>query len=265
MEYSAAHDERQGVKMLRIGERLLDPRLIVFDKDGTLIAFEAMWHAWFEGLMQAIAEQTALDADTRLGLAATLGYDPITGTWDPLGPLTLAATNEVALLTASQLYRHQHKPWGEALAIVTQAEEMARAALPLEDLITPIGDVRGTLQRLKGQGLLLALATTDYRGATERALAKLGLSSLFATTVCGDDGIPVKPAPDMALEICRRLNVAPCEAIMVGDTVVDLSMARQAGFAWAIGVTSGALTAQALAPYADLIVPDIHAIEIVSA
>jgi HAD superfamily hydrolase (TIGR01509 family) len=132
----------------------------------------------------------------------------------------------------------------------------------VEELTMPIGDVRGTLERLKRHGLLLALATTDTRATTERALAHLGLSPLFATILCGDEGIPLKPAPDMALEICRRLSVPPQEAIMVGDTSVDLTMARKAGYAWAIGVTSGALSREALAPYADLIIPDIHAIEV---
>jgi HAD superfamily hydrolase (TIGR01509 family) len=248
--------------MLRIANHELNPRLVVLDKDGTLIDFEVMWHAWFAGIMEAISARVPLDDDTRKGLAGTLGYDPETGAWDPFGPLTIAATGELALLVASQLYRYQHKTWDEALAIVEHAEDVARAALPVEDLAKPIGDVRGTLERLREHGLLLALATTDNRGPTERALAHLGLSSLFATTICGDDGIPLKPAPDMALEICRRLGIAPREAIMIGDTDADLIMAKRAGFACAIGVTSGALSREMLAPYADLIIPDIQAIEV---
>ena len=141
---------------------------------------------------------------------------------------------------------------------------MAHAgAPPLVDLLEPIGDVKGTLQRLKDQGLLLALATTDDRIPTEEALHELGLSSLFATTICGDDGIPLKPAPDMAREICSRLGVAPQEAMMVGDTVADLIMAREAGYGHLIGVTSGALSRDLLAPHADMVISDIHAIEIV--
>jgi len=262
MEYFWLAHWAEEPEMLRIAGQTLNPRLVVLDKDGTLIAFEAMWHGWFERLMEVIASQITLNADTRRGLAGTLGYDPQSGAWDPLGPLTIAATGEVALLIASQLYRYQGKTWEEALAVVARAEEIARATLPVEKLTVPIGDVRGTLERLRRHGLLLALATTDVRATTERSLAHLGLSPLFATILCGDDGIPLKPAPDMALEICRRLGVAPQEAIMVGDTSVDLTMARRAGYAWAVGVTSGALSREALAPYADLIIPDIHAIEI---
>ena len=37
--------------MLRIAGQELDPRLIVFDKDGTLVAFDVLWHTRFARLM----------------------------------------------------------------------------------------------------------------------------------------------------------------------------------------------------------------------
>ena len=89
--------------MLRIAGQELNPRLIVFDKDGTLIDFGEMWHTWFDLLMDAIWSLVHLDEAAREGLAGTLGYDLETGEWDPLGPLTLASTGEVSLLLASQL------------------------------------------------------------------------------------------------------------------------------------------------------------------
>lgn len=249
--------------MLRIAGQVLTPRLIVFDKDGTLIAFDALWHTWFRCLLEELAARMQMDAFTQTGLAETLGYDPESGAWDPRGPLTLASVGEVALLIAGQLYRCRHIPWEEALTIVEQARRAAHARVQQMDLVHPIGDVRGLFSRLRSEGLLLALATTDDRAPTLYALEKLGISALLATVVCGDDGIPPKPAPDMALEICRRLGVAPHDAIMLGDTVADLLMARQAGYARAIGVTSGAASGELLAPHADLVIPDIHAIEII--
>lgn len=250
--------------MLRIAGQSLDPRLIVFDKDGTLIAFGDMWHVWFDRLMEAIAAQVPFDSATRLGFAGTLGYDPEAGTWDPMGPLTMASTSEIVLLMASQLYRYQGKTWDEAMTVVREAHQAARSTLSDMDLVKPIGDLRTALERFRNAGLLLALATTDDRLPTERALEKLGIASFFAATVCGDDGIPLKPAPDMALEICRRLRVDPREAIMIGDTVADLTMARSAGYGCAIAVTSGALSHDLLAPHADLVISDIHQIEVVA-
>ncbi|MCD6519497.1 MAG: HAD family hydrolase [Anaerolineae bacterium] len=248
--------------MLEIAGQRISPRLIVLDKDGTLIAFDAMWHAWFEKIIHEIQTQLALKEETWQALAGTLGFDPHSGEWDPKGPLTMAATSEVALLLASQIYRYEGKDWEEALEIVAQAEQRARAQLLEEDLIQPIGDIQGTLGRLRDAGILLALATTDDRKPTERTLKKLGIAPLFATIVCGDDGIPLKPAPDMAQEICQRLGIPPEEAMMVGDTTADLIMAREAGYRYTVGVTSGAHSAEMLAPYADWVVPNIHAIHV---
>ena len=250
--------------MLRIAGKWLDPRLIVFDKDGTLIAFGEMWHVWLDCVMESIAAQVPLDFATRLGFGETLGYDPETGAWDPMGPLTLASTGEMEILMASQLYRYQGMTWDEAITVVRQAQEAAQGPLSDMDLVKPIGDLRESLERFREGGLLLALATTDERMRTERTLSYLGIGSFFATTVCGDDGIPLKPAPDMALEICRRLQVDPKEAIMVGDTVSDLAMARRAGYLCAIAVTSGALSHELLAPHADLVISDIHGMEVVA-
>ncbi|MFO7917795.1 MAG: HAD-IA family hydrolase [Anaerolineae bacterium] len=248
--------------MLSIVGRRYDPTFIVFDKDGTLISFDVVWHAWFRYLMEALEAQIPLNACTRQEFAATLGYDPETDAWDPLGPLTLAATDECVLLMASQLYRCQDVDWNRALALVSQAEDVARDRLERQDLVEPIGDVRGRLQRFKAQGILLALATTDMRAMTEHSLEKLGIADLLETTVCGDDEIPLKPAPDMALEICRRLGVDPREGMMVGDTVGDMMMARRAGYGHRVAVSSGAQTADVLAPHAHVVIPDIHAMEV---
>lgn len=160
--------------MLRIVGQELDPRLIIFDKDGTLIAFDPLWGTRFARLMEALETLTALGRDGRLGLAGTLGYDPETGEWDPRGPLTIASNTEVALLMASQLYRYQGMTWDEALAMVAEAEEVGLAQSSLIDLVEPIGDVYATLRRLHDRGLVLAVATTDDRESTEMALGKLG-------------------------------------------------------------------------------------------
>ncbi|NLG26722.1 MAG: HAD family hydrolase [Chloroflexi bacterium] len=247
--------------MLRVLDRQLDVRLVILDKDGTLLAFDVMWHTWFANLLQALNHEGRLAAETLAGLAATLGYDPATGAWDPLGALTVAPTAEVLVLIAGQLCAHERAPYDDALARVRRAQRYVQQHSPLEDLAQPIGDLHGWLQRVRASGALLALATTDLRAETERALARLGVLDLFATSVCGDDGVPLKPDAQMALEICRRTGVPPEQAIMVGDTVADLQMARAAGLACAIGVTSGGVPAALLAPYADVLIADIHAIE----
>ncbi len=121
--------------MLRIGDQRLAPKLVVFDKDGTLIAFDAMWHAWYDRLIASLQSRLTFTAEALLGLAGTLGYAADTGEWDPQGPLTLASTIEVELLVASQLYRYLGLTWHEALEQVLLAAQDARGELFRQDLL----------------------------------------------------------------------------------------------------------------------------------
>ena len=87
---------------------------------------------------------------------------------------------------------------------------------------------RATLDALRAHGFLLAVATGKSRRGLELALARTGLGDRFQATRCADE-TRSKPHPQMLLEILAALGVAPRAALMVGDTVFDLEMARNAG------------------------------------
>ena len=83
------------------------------------------------------------------------------------------------------------------------------------------------------------------------------MDGLLDAVVCADDGLPVKPAPDMVLAICDRVGVAPARTAVVGDSVADLAMGRAAGVGRCIGVLTGVGTADDLAPHADVTLASI--------
>jgi phosphoglycolate phosphatase len=250
--------------MLEISGQVFNPQLVIFDKDGTLIDFHLLWHTWFAGLLKELDIAAPLTFELRLAIAETLGYSEPEDRWQPEGPLTLAPISDIKLLLAGLLYRYQHLKWNEAVALVTKIESTVRMILPFAELVCPVGNVRGLMQRLRAQGLLLAVATGDIREIAEISLRAAGIYELFDVHICADDGFAVKPAPDAVLEICRRLLIAPSQAIMIGDSVDDITMAHAAGMMAAIGVTSGASPISILAPYADVLIQDIHAIHIIN-
>ncbi len=88
--------------------------------------------------------------------------------------------------------------------------------------------VREGLEALAAQGYLLAVATGKSRRGLERALAETGLGGLFAATRCADEA-PSKPHPQMLEEILAFTGCEAAQAVMVGDTVYDIEMARAAG------------------------------------
>ncbi len=99
-------------------------------------------------------------------------------------------------------------------------------------------DVKETLEALREEGYLLAVATGKSRRGLERSLEAAGLSGLFHATRCNDEA-PSKPHPGMLLDLMEMSGVPPHLTLMVGDTTYDLLMARAAG-AHAMAVCYGA-------------------------
>jgi phosphoglycolate phosphatase/AHBA synthesis associated protein len=67
---------------------------------------------------------------------------------------------------------------------------------------------------------------------TQRSLARLLVNRIGAapeTVVGGGDAPRGKPAPDLLLVACERLEIRPRDAWMVGDSVYDKEAARAAG------------------------------------
>lgn len=85
--------------------------------------------------------------------------------------------------------------------------------------------------------VLLGLATGNSRRGVERFVRRFGLAGHFVTTQSADEA-PSKPNPAMVLQACAEAGVRPEDAVMVGDTTFDMTMARNAR-ARAIGVAWG--------------------------
>jgi len=93
-------------------------------------------------------------------------------------------------------------------------------------------------------------AVTASSRESMRPLSKHGLDQYFQVMISGwDDGYPDKPAPDSIIACLNKLKVKPDEAIVVGDTPVDIIAGKR----------SGALTAAVLSGVAsrDILERDI--------
>lgn len=109
------------------------------------------------------------------------------------------------------------------------------------------------LDRLKGEGWRIAMATGKSRRGVDTIVAMHDWADLFDSTHCADDG-PGKPHPAMLLQAMEALGAEPGCTVMVGDTAHDVGMAKAAGVR-AVGVTWGFHTrAEIEAAQADVVV-----------
>ena len=223
-----------------------DIRAVVFDKDGTLIDFNAMWGSWITDLARHLEAVSYVAIAPQLFRA--VGFDPATGAVAPSGPLAIATMAEIRVLANQVLRAAGLTPASAAAA--TQAGWYIPDPVALAQ---PLADLPALFGSLRARGMRIAVATTDDRAPTLATLAALGVAPLVDALACGDDGRPIKPAPDTILALCQELGVAPAQAAMVGDTVADLRMGRAASVGLNIGVLSGVGAAELLAPLADVL------------
>ncbi len=85
-----------------------------------------------------------------------------------------------------------------------------------------------TLAALRERGYWLAVATGKSRAGLDRMLAETGLGPLFFASRCADE-TRSKPDPMMLEEILVDFDLAPEQALMVGDSEYDMLMASNAG------------------------------------
>ena len=188
------------------------PRLAVFDCDGTLV----------DGQAEVCTAMEA--AFGELGLVAPPRHDVrrIVG-------LSLPAAMAKLVPRANAAVRS---------ALVAGYRRQFRAAREAGRLVEPLFDgIRELLDGLRADGWLLGVATGKSARGLAHCLEVHGLSQHFVTLQTADNH-PSKPDPAMLESALSEAAIDRGQAVMIGDTVYDIHMARAAAVT-AIGVAWG--------------------------
>lgn len=223
--------------------------LVIFDKDGTLVDLHAPWGRWAEQIAERLAATIAPDE-----LLQHMGWDSATRRIRPETPLAIAPVDEMRAVLATLLYER-----GLGWTAATAAARAAMTAVPIEPA-PPLCPLQPLFTHLRANGVLIAIVTTDDHAGVVRDLEPLGLLPFIDMIFGGDAGLPIKPAPDIALAAIARTSIGAERVAVVGDSVADLAMGRAAGVGLTVGVLCGSGTAEILAPHADALLPSVCAL-----
>jgi HAD superfamily hydrolase (TIGR01509 family) len=173
---------------------------VVFDLDGLLLDTEQVW--------DEVREQLVRERG---------------GRWHE------RAQADMMGMSSKEWSRYLHEELGLAeppeelnRLVVERMQERYREALPLVD-----GAV-DAVHRLADRWPL-GLASSSNRPLIDLALEQMGVADLFRATVSSEEVERGKPAPDVYLEVARRLGVPPERLAAIEDSEAGIRSAKAAG------------------------------------
>ncbi|MDH0449167.1 HAD-IA family hydrolase [Shewanella sp. GD04112] len=208
--------------------------LVIFDWDGTLMDSIGKIIVCIENMARALALHVPAETDIRnvIGLSMTQALQVLF----PEGLTSGLPINAAA--SATQENAAQALVGTDDFYIKMRAEFKTQY-LHLDTTPTPIfNQAPQLLESLSTAGYQLAVATGKARAGLVRVWEQSGLGHYFIASRCADEA-QSKPHPEMILSLLQELGVQPERALMVGDSLLDLTMAANAGID-AVGVTYGA-------------------------
>ena len=216
---------------------------ILFDKDGTLIDFDATFNPAVRHVIETISggDKTLIediarrwDFDLETGeissssiIIAGSGYD-----------ITAAVAPLLGIEDVRAYSRHLDKLYGEIC----------------KDTVEALPGLEATLRTLRTDRFVLGIATNDAQENAEAQMGTLGFTKFFDHILGADSGYGAKPDAGMILGFCDQAKILPEKTLMVGDSLHDLKAGKAAG-AFTCGVETGPATAEELAPFADVVLP----------
>lgn len=225
-------------------------RGILFDKDGTLLDFDATWPPAYRAVADDLAELAG-----EPGLAGRLmrlgGYGD-DGALDPTSVFACGSTAEIVEFCAAQ---PELAGFDDIAGRIDRRFTEFGARGPL--IIDHLADVLESL----GARAALGIATNDSAASAEAWVAHHGFGHLFRFVSGADSGYGAKPDPAVFKAFCAQTGLAAGEVCMVGDTIKDAELARNAGAGLSVIVESGVPAGAALAALADVVIGSVAALE----
>ncbi|PTQ71273.1 phosphoglycolate phosphatase [Celeribacter persicus] len=215
---------------------------ILFDKDGTLMDFQASWGPWAASVIARICGEDTVLSDA---VAQALGFDSMARRFHPDSAVIAGTPQEVLDLLGPFF------PDASLETILSWLEPD-----PADFVPSPVAGLVETCGILQARGLRLGVVTNDFEAAGHDHLRQMGVADFFATVVGYDSGFGGKPEPGPCLGAADRLGVAAGACVMVGDSLHDLEAARRAGMI-PVAVLTGVAGAEELSPHAEVVLETV--------
>ena len=235
---------------------VMKTKAILFDKDGTLLDFAALWVKISEFAVREILEKANMSSRLENELLMSLGIENGIARID--GVLAQFPYSIMSKAIFEVLAKYGCKNTLEEITYITTNayyNNFEKGVSKLND-----DDTAEVLQSFKEKGILLFVVTNDYLDITSRVLTESGIVDCFEKIYSVDLGFPPKPDPAVIEHICEQYDLKKTEMIMVGDTLADMEFAKRGGI-MGVGIAKDKNNAEILRKNADFVVSSISEIQ----
>ena len=225
---------------------------IIFDKDGTLLDFDAFWVKVSVVAIRALLNDIGTELVDISEILTALGVRD--GRTDTNGVLCKGTYEQMGQIVYDVLMKHGISVLQDV--VIRRVEVAYQQNAEAGEVKPTCPDLVEVLTGLKNKGLKLAIVTTDNPLITNQCLDQLGIRMLFDRIYTDDGQTPTKPHPHCAWDFCREFGLKKENVVMVGDTLTDMSFAQNAGIR-GVGLAVDDQTKAVLLPYADTVISSI--------
>lgn len=250
----------------KIADKIYNIDLVVFDKDGLMFESMAFWIALAQARLNNLnpylteAQQLEWLATMQVSGEQTPQGVVVTGA-NPQGVLALAATADEAVVTGAFLARHNGMSWNEAKDLAILLFAQTDETLDLKASLTPRKGFPAIFKRLREAGVPYGVATSDDYQRVVDSINLYDDASHLSFIVTPKEVKRGKPHPDMLERIAQITGVHPSRMLMLGDSLVDVEMAKAAG-AVGVGLPEHPGIAEKMAGIAAAVIDSLEDIEI---
>lgn len=250
------------------------PKMVVFDKDGTLADCTESLRRWVLHMTDRLRKVIALPPTETEQLIKEfhehIGWDVARNDVVPSAPVAAGTWEDILAVVYQFLLQHRSKCKETVSLQLAQKWSLELGDLHGQDKPV-LDDLKGMMRTCQRLGYLVGICTSDDRAGTEVAMKAWGIDTIVDVSICGDEVSRGKPSAVPLQALCRRASnylqqkqgtsapdMLPQDCIMVGDTNADTGTARAAKAGFCVGVLTGSGTAeQLLDTGAHLILPHV--------
>lgn len=229
---------------------------ILFDKDGTLLDFHAFFVPVAKQLVNHLLEKLDLSVDQQLEeeLLKAIGFRE--NQVDPKGILA-SGTSQDIYEAFSGVLQDKNVSSDRIKKLENWIPQKLYALTKSSDVeVKPTADLKRLFEQLHSLGIKVGIATADDWESTVYCIKSLGIDHYFEF-IGTSDHYDKKPDPCMLDAFCEKYGLHSTEVAVVGDTVVDLLLARNGSAGLAVGVLSGVSGLNELEDLADILLPSV--------